>query len=86
MHRDDRTILDNLGGAVYSLFKYMMFLSMAYNFIVVLNPGTVLLKSAKSDDGNAIEEVMLLSPALLGGQDVMDLSHLIQLEDAKKIS
>lgn len=84
--RDDRTIIDNLAGALYSLFKYMLFVSIAYNFIASLQPDSILLKSAKSDDGNAVEEVMLLSPALLGGQDIEELTHLMQLEEAKKIS
>jgi len=86
MWKEDRTILDNIGGSLYSLFKYMLFLSIAYNSLAALNPSSELLKSAKSDDGNTVEEVMLLSPAILGGQDIEELNHLIQLEEAKKIS
>lgn len=84
--RDDRTILDNMAGAVFALFKYMLVLSIIYNLGVAVNPRSALLRSVRSDDGNVVEEVMLLSPALLGGQDVEELSHRIQLEEAKKIS
>lgn len=86
MQSDERTLVDNLGGAVYQFFKWMMFVSVAFNFLLALNPESELIKCAKSDDGNAVEEVMLLAPALLGGENVEDLSHRIQLEEAKKIS
>lgn len=86
MKRDDRTIVDNLGGALYQFFKWMMFVSIGFNLLLALNSDSILLKCAKSDDGNAVEEVMLLSPALLGGEDVEDLQHRVQLEEAKHIS
>lgn len=80
------TILDNIGGALFGLFKWMLFLSIAYNLLLALNSRSVLLQSARSDDGNATEEVMMLSPALLGGEDIEQLFHRVQLEEAKKIS
>jgi uncharacterized membrane protein required for colicin V production len=86
LHRDDRTILDNLGGSLYGLFRCLLLVSIAYNFLLALNPGSILLKSARSDDGNAVGEVMLLAPSLLGGEDVEELFHRVQLEEAKKIS
>lgn len=86
MRKEGRTILDNIGGALYSIFKYMLFLSIIYNSLVALNFGSELKKTAASDDGNTAEEVMLLSPTILGGQDIEELIHLIQLEEAKKIS
>ncbi len=46
-------------------------------------PAIALLRS---DDGNAVGEVMLLAPSLLGGEDVEELFHRVQLEEAKKIS
>ena len=84
----DRSILDNIAGGVFALFKYLLFMSVAYNFLaaVNLNPDSPLVRCARSDDGNVVEETMLLAPALLGGEDVEDLSHKIQLEEAKKIS
>lgn len=86
LSKGPKSILDNIGGAVFGLFRYLLMLSVAYNTALALWPDCGLMKFAKSDDGNAVEEVMLLSPALLGGQDVVELSHRIQLSEAKKIS
>lgn len=84
--RDDRTILDNLGGSLFAILRNMLFLSIALNLLVALDAHSVLLRSARSDDGNTVLETMLLSPALLGGENVEELAHKIQLEEAKKIS
>lgn len=86
LHRNNRTILDNLGGGLFALFNSLLMMSLILNIILSLNLNSSLLKAAKSDDGNIVTEVMLLSPALLGGEDVEDLSHEVQLEEAKKIS
>lgn len=82
----EKTILNNLGGALYGLFKYLLFTSIALNMLVALKLNDSLIRCARSDDGNAVEEVMLLGPALMGGEDVEDLAHRLQLEEAKKIS
>ena len=82
----DSTILDNIGGSLFTLFEYMLLVSMAYNLILGFDSGSVLLKSMKSDDGNIVEEVMLLAPAVLGCEGPDELAHRIQLEEAKKIS
>lgn len=82
----EHSILDNIAGAIFCLFKYLLFLSMAFNFIAGNDTESELLHFVKSDDGNAIEEVMLLSPALMGGEDVEELAHKIQMEEARKIS
>ncbi|MCM1369974.1 MAG: CvpA family protein [Candidatus Amulumruptor caecigallinarius] len=84
--RDDRTILDNLGGALFSLFEYLTILSICYNVALASDRDPNLMKTVKSDDGNVVEEVLLLAPALLGGEDAAELAHKLQLEDAKKIS
>lgn len=86
LRRDDRTILDNIAGSVFTLFEYLLFMSIILNIILCLNLKSPLLKSARSDDGNITNEVMLISPSVLGGEDVDDLSHMVQLEEAKKIS
>lgn len=86
LNRGEHTMLNNIGGAIFSLFKYLLTVSIAFNLIVALNRESELLRFVKSDDGNVIEEVMLISPALLGGEDVIELSNKIQLREAKKIS
>lgn len=83
---NETTILDNLSGALYALLKNMLFLSIILNIICGASPESELRRCARSDDGNVVQEVMLLGPALLGGEDIVDLSHRIQLEEAKKIS
>lgn len=84
--RKDRTILNNIGGALMSLFNYIMMLSITFNFVIAFSMGGPLLRYVRSDDGNIVEEVLLMAPALFGGPDAVDLAHLIQLEEAKKIS
>lgn len=82
----DSTILDNIGGSLFTLFEYMLLVSMAYNIILGFDSDSILLKSMKSDDGNIVEEVMLLAPTVLGCEGPDELAHRIQLEEAKKIS
>lgn len=84
----DKSILDNIGGALFGVFKALLFLSIIFNLFVAVNRDreSALLNFVRSDDGNIVEGVMLLSPSLLGGEDVEELSHRFQLEEAKKIS
>lgn len=79
-------MLDKLLGSVFCLMKYMLLLSIVYNLIVCVNPSSPLMKYATSDDGNVVECVMLLGPGLLGCRSIEDLSHLLQLREARKIS
>lgn len=79
-------ILDNISGAILGLVRYMILLSVCYNLILSFSPDSRLLKSASADDGNVVREAMLISPALLGSESVLVLSHRRQLEEAKKIS
>lgn len=82
----DTTVLDNISGALFSLFLYLLYVSMAYNFLLSINTDSPLHKSLKSDDGNIVEEVMALAPAVLGCESPQELAHRLQLEDAKRIS
>lgn len=82
----DTTVLDNISGALFSLFLYLLYVSMAYNFLLSINTDSPLHKSLKSDDGNIVEEVMALAPAVIGCESPQELAHRLQLEDAKKIS
>jgi len=79
-------MLDSLMGAVFCLMKYMLMLSIIYNLILCVNPESRLLRYADADDGNVVECVLLIAPGLLGCGSCEDLSHLIQLREAKKIS
>ena len=79
-------VLDSICGMVFTAVRYLLILSIVLNWLLCVRPRGTLLKYAKSDDGNIIEEVMLIAPAILGGESVEDLAHLLQLEDAKCIS
>lgn len=80
------SLTSGLAGAFFSLFKYILFTSVALNIILAMNLRSPLLKAARSDDGNIVTMVMIVSPAVLGGMDVEELALRVQLEDAKKIS
>ncbi len=79
-------ILDNIGGSLLMLFKWVMMLSLVYNLLMCWQRDSVLLKAMKSDDGNAVEEVMLVAPAVLGSESPEELRHRIQLDEARRIS
>ncbi len=79
-------ILGSLGGAVFSAVRYMLMLSIIYNFLLCRSTDSSLFKYAKADDGNIVEEVMLIAPAILGGESVEDLAHRLQLDAARSIS
>lgn len=79
-------MLNSLLGAAFCLVKYLLALSILFNIIVCFSPRSELMHAAMSDDGNAVELVMGLAPALLGCLSYEDLAHIVQLEDAKKIS
>lgn len=79
-------MLGSLGGAAFMAVRYMLAVSIIYNFVLCWDIDSSLLKYAKADDGNIVEEVMLIAPAILGGEDVGDLAHRLQLEEAKCIS
>ncbi|MDE6338630.1 MAG: CvpA family protein [Muribaculaceae bacterium] len=79
-------VLDSLAGMVFTTVRYLLILSIILNWVLCVRPRGDLLRYAKSDDGNIAEEVMLISPAILGGESVEDLAHTLQLEDAKCIS
>lgn len=79
-------MFNRIVGALFGLFRGTFWLSLAFNLAVCIQPRGELSSCARSDDGNLAGEVLLLAPAVLGGQDVEDLNHRLQLEDAKKIS
>lgn len=79
-------MLGSIFGSVFCLARYMLMLSVCYNLLLCFNLKSDLMRYAATDDGNIVEGVMLVSPALLGGESVEDLAHRLQLEDAKRIS
>lgn len=79
-------ILNSIFGSLFCLLKYLMFISIVYNFIADVKPESGLLKTALGHDGNVVEGVMWIAPAILDFPDAEDLGHAYQLEQAKSIS
>ena len=79
-------VVNSIGGAVFKLFRYLMLLSLAFNFLVDISPDSDLTRASGMHDGNLVEGVIKLAPAVLGFPDGEEVSHRQQLEDAKKIS
>lgn len=84
--RSEHTMVNNIGGALFSLFESFILLGIIFNCTAASRPDSALARSGSHDDGNVVELVMLLSPALLGGPDAEDYALTLQLRDAKKIS
>lgn len=84
--KGEHTMLNNIGGAIFSVFESLLFVGIIFNCIASRHPDSELVKSGRSDDGSATELVMLLSPALLGGPDIEDYALQLQYNEAKTIS
>lgn len=79
-------VLDSIAGALFRLFQAMMLISILYNLIVDFSPSGSLARSSRLHDGNVVEGVIKIAPAILGYPDGEEVTHFQQLEDAKKIS
>lgn len=79
-------LLNSICGAVFKLFQYLMLLSIFYNVLVDINPQGSLTRSSGLHDGNIVEGVMKIAPAILGFPDGEEVGYRQQLEDAKAIS
>ena len=82
----ETTMLDNIAGALFGLFRYSLMLSIALNLYLCNFSECRLLKYAMHDDGDIVHEVMLLAPYLIGSENVDEYAHRVQLEEAKTIS
>lgn len=82
----DMGIINSIGGAIFRSFQYLMLLSLFYNLIIDFNPAGPLTRISRLHDGNVVEGVIKMSPAILrfpGGEEV---AYYQQLEEAKRIS
>lgn len=80
------TLIDALFGSLFSIFNSLLLLSLVFNLILCMKPEGPLLDTAAHGDGNAVGEVLLLAPAVVGSLDVDDLHHAVQIREARKIS
>lgn len=79
-------ILNRITGSVFALFKNLLWLSLFFNFILCLNPQSVLINYEKSDDGNIVSGVLDMTHAVIGCPGAAQLAHLLQLKEASTIS
>ena len=79
-------IVNSIAGAAFSLLKYLMFLSILFDFAICRPFDSPLMHCARHDDGNLVDGVIRLAPELLGTMTVDEYSHRVQLWEARRIS
>lgn len=79
-------ILNSLAGAVFSLLKWLMMLSLLFDLAATRDLDSPLIRCSRHDDGNLVEEVMQLAPAVLGSMPAQEFMHQVQLWEASRIS
>lgn len=77
---------DSILGLVFGLFKWLMMVSVAYNAVLGISQSGALLDLSRAGDGNPVELVMELSPAIFSTPSPDELHHRMQLIEARKIS
>lgn len=81
-----KSLLNSIGGAVFSLLKYLMFLSLLFDIAICRPIDSPLMHCATHDDGNPVDGVIRIAPAILGTTSAEDYILHVQLWEAKKIS
>lgn len=79
-------MLDKIFGASFGLLNYLTMLSIAMNLFLAFRPDSEIKDCAAHGDGNLMEGILLISPSLLGSEDVEDLYHAWRMKEAKTIS
>lgn len=78
--------IDSVLGAAFGLFKWLFLVSVAYNTILGFSQDGPLFSLTDAGDGNPVELVMPLAPALIGYPSPDEMHHRIQLLEARGIS
>lgn len=79
-------IMNSLAGALFSTLKYLMFLSILFDLAICRPFDSPLMHCARHDDGNLVDGVIRLAPAVLGSMTAEDYIISVQLWEAKSIS
>lgn len=79
-------IMNSIAGAVFNLLKYLMCLSLLFDLAICRPFDSPLMHCARHDDGNLVDGVIRLAPALLGSMSADDYVLKVQLWEAKSIS
>lgn len=79
-------IMNSICGAVFTLIKYLMMLSLLFDLAICRPYESPLMHCARHDDGNLVDGVIRLAPAILGSMSAEDYILKVQLWEAKSIS
>lgn len=79
-------IVNSIAGAVFSILKYLMFLSILFDLAICRPFESPLMHCARHDDGNLVDAVIRLAPELLGTMSADEYVHRVQLWEARTIS
>lgn len=79
-------IVNSIAGAVFSILKYLMFLSLLFDLALCRPFESPLMHCVRHDDGNLVDCVIRLAPALLGTMSAEEYVHQVQLWEARTIS
>ena len=79
-------LMNSLAGAAFSLLRYLMFLSLLFDLAICRPFDSPLMHCARHDDGNPVDAVIRLAPAMLGCMSAEDYVLRVQLWEARKIS
>lgn len=79
-------IMNSIGGAVFTLLKYLMFLSLLFDLAICRPQDSPLMHCVRHDDGNLVDGVVRLAPAVLGYMSAEDYALKVQLWEARDIS
>lgn len=79
-------VLNSIAGAIFRLFQWLLVTSLVLNLLADIYPSSDLTRTSRLHDGNIVEGVLKIAPALLDFPDAEEVAYRQQLEDAKKIS
>lgn len=79
-------IMNSIAGAVFTLVKYLMFLSLLFDLAICRPQDSPLMHCVRHDDGNLVDGVVRLAPAILGSMSAEEYALRVQLWEARKIS
>ncbi len=79
-------LMNSISGAVFTLLKYLMFLSLLFDLALCRPFESPLMHCARHDDGNLVDGVIRLAPAVLGSMSAEEYVLKVQLWEAKSIS
>lgn len=77
--------VNSILGAAFNLCKWVLIMSIVLNLWLGLNPDSGLLKPCTDGDGNIVELVMGVAPAMLDTESPEELEYAIRIEQARQL-